>query len=98
NDPSDSRFVYANAGCARTFGYAPDEIVGQPVTMFDGPATDRTAFYEEVAEVDPGTPVTAELIVYKKDGPPLTIELPVLPTRIHTGEGFVLIGVGRDVT
>ena len=98
NDPSDSRFVYANDGCTKIFGYSRDEIIGQRVTMFDGPETDRSEFYAKFASAPPGAPVTLVIAGDRKDGTTVPLELTVVTTKLHEGGETLLIGVGRDIS
>lgn len=98
DDPAAARFVFANDGCLKTFGYSRDEIIGQPVTLFDGPETDRSDFYAKFAAAAPGSPVTTVITGYKKDGTKVPLELTVVTTKLQVGGETVLIGVGRDVS
>ena len=97
-NPSDSRFVYANEGCSKIFGYTREEIVGQQVTMFDGPETDRSEFYAKFANAPPGAPVTTVITGYRKDGTTVPLELTIVTTKLHVSGETLLIGVGRDIS
>ena len=97
-DPMQARFVYVNEACTRIFGYPRDEIVGQPVTVFDGPETNREEFYGKIAAVAPGSPITTVLTAYRKDGTAIPVELTVLMTTLKVGGETILVGVGRDIS
>jgi diguanylate cyclase (GGDEF)-like protein/PAS domain S-box-containing protein len=98
DDPSDSRFIYANDACVKIFGYPRDEIIGQRVTLFDGPETDRSEFYAKFASAGTDSPVTTTLAGYKKDGTQIPIELTIAMTRLRGSGETLIIGVGRDIS
>jgi len=95
--PTELLFLYANEGCARLFGYRVGEIVGSPVTMFDGPDTDRVALNAWLARAKLNETATAELLLYKKDRTPIWVELRFHATKIQDGQ-IVFVGVGRNIS
>lgn len=95
--PAELRFLYANEGCARLFGYTVDDIIEGPVTMFDGPDTDRVALNAWLVQAQLGETTTSELLQYRKDRTPIWIELRIHATEIQDGR-TVFVGVGRDIS
>src|SRR5579863_781507 len=91
-------FFYANGGCARIFGYRVDEIVGSPVTIFDGPLTDRLSIEKWRAASRGSEAATFDVQLYRRDGTPVWIELRIQHVLLPDSHGPVFVAVGRDVT
>jgi PAS domain S-box-containing protein len=86
-----------NAGAERIYGYAPDDVLGRPVSILSAPeaaGTDVMEMLEAIREGD-GT-AAAETVQRRKDGVPVTVSLSVAPVRDHAGDiGSVF--AARDV-
>jgi len=96
--PHEQRFLYANEGCARLFGYRAEDVVGSPITMFDGPLTDRNALTDRLRKMKLNESITAELMQYRRDGTSIWVELRIHATEMRADGRTVFVGVGRDIS
>lgn len=96
----DGRIVLVNAQTERLFGYAREELLGQPVDLLvpdrarEGHAGQRAAFFAA-----PGTrPMGAgrDLFARRKDGSEFPVEIGLNP--IQTEEGLMVLGAILDIT
>lgn len=90
------RFVWVSDGAARMFGYAPDELVGQPTRVIYG----RDADHEHVAESvrhrrESGQVTRFQLEMRRKDGLSVWVDLRSELLSAQSGES---LGVFLDVT
>ncbi|MEA2748654.1 MAG: hypothetical protein QOI41_2797 [Myxococcales bacterium] len=96
----DGRIILVNSQAERLFGYAREELIGQPGEMllamrFRGKSDERSAFYRENANARSfGEGI--EICGLRKDGTELPIELRLSPTV--TPEGVLVTAAIRDVT
>ncbi len=97
---SDDRIIFWNKAAEEVFGYAPDEIIGQPVTIlmperFREPHTEGLKRYLET-----GAPAltgrTVELEGLRKSGEEFPLELSLSSWEVGADRFFT--GVIRDIT
>lgn len=87
-----------NSGAERLFGYAPDEIVGKPVTLLIPP--DRQDEETEIlSRLRAGERIEHyETIRRRKDGSPVDISLTISPVRNADGRIVGASKIARDIT
>ncbi len=94
----EGRVISWNAGAARMFGYAAEEILGQSVTLLTAP--DRPHEESEIlARIRKGEHVTHyETVRMRKDGQPVCVSLSVSPIRNRSGKVVGVSSICRDIT
>ncbi|HWA20684.1 MAG TPA: PAS domain S-box protein [Devosia sp.] len=96
----DGRIVFASERCRAVYGYAPEELVGQPATMLTPPDTleeDSAKVRKELAESSRGiTRVVTGLTGLRKDGTTFPSEASLSSHRGTRGQ-MVIIAT-RDVS
>ena len=87
-----------NAGATRLFGYAPEEVIGRPVTLIIPPGQhDEERVIEE--RVQRGELVEPyETTRLRKDGSPVPVSLSVSPVRNASGRVVGAAKILRDIT
>jgi PAS domain S-box-containing protein/putative nucleotidyltransferase with HDIG domain len=90
--------VFWNKGAEQTFGYSPDEILGQPVTklMSEKHREDHTKELKAFLSGNRGETGVIEFEALRKDGATFPIELS-LSIEQQNGK-FVGLAIGRDIT
>lgn len=92
--------VFANRTADQLFGYTPDEIVGQPISMLipehlrDAHVKHRTTYQEKPTVRPMG--LGLNLVGLKKDGSEFPIEISLSPVR--RGDQVLFTAIVRDVT
>lgn len=104
-DPSSGRITYISPSVRLTLGYAPEELVGTPISSLAAPGEPCgtvAALVQRVRDVEAGDQaalvVTDRLDVLRRDGAVVTLEL---VTTLVTGVGGRVtdaVCVARDVT
>ncbi len=99
-DPSreDNPIIYANDKFTEVTGYPRDEILGRNCRFLQGPKTDADAVADLRDAIDSETPVTAELVNYRKDGTKFWNRVSVAP--VHAADGTLrnYVGFQQDIT
>ena len=97
----DHRIIFFNEGAARIFGYAPDEVMGQPLDMLLPPSV-RPIHRRHVERFE-ASPVTArrmgerqEIAGLRKNGEEFPAEAAI--TKLRSGKDLFASVVLRDVT
>ncbi|MCS6989930.1 MAG: PAS domain-containing protein [Chloroherpetonaceae bacterium] len=90
--------VWANPSFERISGYALDEAVGKPVDFLRGTFTDKEEIERLRESVQQGSPISSEILNYRKDGKPFWSALTLTPVKNEQGEIAHFVGVMRDVT
>jgi PAS domain S-box-containing protein len=87
-----------NAGAVRTFGYQPDEMIGQPITRLIPP--DRLNEEEMILDrLKRGERVEHfESIRVRKDGTPIDVSLTISPVKDRSGLIIGASKIARDIT
>ena len=98
-DPSHfRRILYVNEAFVARYGYAPDEIIGKPFSVIDGPETDPEivkSIHEAVLE---RRVFRGEIVNYAKSGEPFWVELDILPETDDVTGRVRFVNVERDIT
>ncbi len=92
------RILYANVAFTRSTGYALEEIVGKTPRILQGPETSDAARTTLRRALAAWRPVEVELVNYRKDGTPFTVELSIVPVADERGWYTHWVSVQRDVT
>jgi len=91
------RVVFVNPAFTELTGYAADEVVGG-WSRLEGPATDHAMVVDLRTRLIAGQAVSGEIIVYRKDGSELWVELRAAPIRDRAGLVTHYVTNWRDVT
>jgi PAS domain S-box-containing protein len=94
---ADGTFTYVSSAVERALGYAPDDLVGAPVTGYVTPKSVEDATAALVRIFDGETVENLELVFLDADGEAVTLEVNATPIT-DDGEVVGAQGVGRDVT
>jgi PAS domain S-box-containing protein len=92
-----SRFVtWANPAMSELTGYAPDDLLNQPVVVFLRSRED----VERLAESHPlpGAPWRGELEIRRRDGRPVSVRVDARPLLLDDGTDLGTVAYVRDVT
>jgi PAS domain S-box-containing protein len=94
----DGTIVSWNAGARRLYGYAPEEIIGKPITILQSAETvdETTRFLERVRK---GEPIHHfETMRRTRDGRLLPVSLTISPVRDASGTIVGISTIGRDIS
>jgi PAS domain S-box-containing protein len=90
--------VYANESFLQLTGYTLQEVINRNCRFLQGPDTDPTALARIRQALDSGTPLTIELLNYRKDGSGFWNQVTISPIRDEQGTITNFIAIQRDVT
>jgi len=97
-EADDTPIIYANEAFHRITGYDTDEVIGRNCRFLQGRNTDE-ATVETIREaMKRGSPVTVELVNYRKDGTPFWNHLDIVPIRDDAGHITHYLGLQQDIT
>jgi PAS domain S-box-containing protein len=87
-----------NAGAERVFGYAPDEVVGRPITVLipDDRADEEPRIIEHVRRGGRVEPF--DTVRRRKDGREIQVSLSISPVHDEAGHVVGISKIARDVT
>ena len=87
-----------NQGAMRLYGYTPDEVIGQPMTMLCPP--DRVGEIGEIlAKIKSGERISHyETIRKRKDGTTFSVSVSVSPINDECGTTIGAASIARDIT
>jgi PAS domain S-box-containing protein len=87
-----------NQGAMHLYGYRPDEVIGQPMTMLCPP--DRTGEVADIlAKIKNGERVVHyETVRQRKDGTPFPVSVSVSPVNDEYGNMIGAASIARDIT
>jgi PAS domain S-box-containing protein len=94
----DARIVFVNPAFCRLMGYASADLLGQPPSRFHGPDTDQGLVSELTARLAQGEPCSGEIVFYRQDGAPLTLERHLTPVREASGRWTHSVSIQRDIS
>ncbi|MEY3895091.1 MAG: hypothetical protein RLZZ214_610, partial [Verrucomicrobiota bacterium] len=95
----DSRFLLANAACAKCMGTAsPDELIGKTDADFYPPETAAGMRSAELAVLNGGPLVDVEVTKEPPGGDKQVLLINKVPLRDSDGEIIGLVGAGFDIT
>ena len=95
--PSTGRILYTTVSLDRKFGYEPNELIGQHVTVLNAPDTSKETFDRIVEAMDEKGAWQGEINNKKKDGSCFWTWIDIF-TFEHSSYGPVWVSVRRDVT
>ena len=95
---SGPEIVFVNDAFEHHTGYSRDELRGQMPAGLAGPETDKNELGRLLAAMKQGTKVRSELLVYRKDGGSLWMDLEIVSVMAAAGEVSHWVAVGRDIT
>lgn len=90
--------VYVNEAFTRMTGYSAEEVMGRNPRFLQGPGTDRAVSARIRRGLERGETVRVELLNYKKDGTPFTVELIIAPVRGADGRVTHYTAIQRETT
>ena len=87
-----------NQGAMRLYGYTPDEVIGQPMTMLCPP--DRAGEISDIlAKIKSGERISHyETIRKRKDGTTFSVSVSVSPIKDEYGTTIGAASIARDIT
>ena len=95
----DGLIEYANEGFTRLTGYSVDEArAKKPGHLLQGKDTDPATVRRIRESLAARTPVSEEILNYRKDGTPYWISLVINPVLAHSGELLHFVSVQTDVS
>lgn len=97
-DEPGPAIVYANDAVAKLTGYAPEELIGKSPKILQGPETSRAELARIRTTLEAGSPVSAELINYAKNGSEYWVEVDIAPMVDDRGRITHYVAVQRDIT
>ncbi len=100
SDPrkKDNALVYANSSFLQLTGYSLEEVLNRNCRFLQGPDTDPDALVRIRQALASGTPLTIELLNYRKDGTAFWNQLTISPIHDDLGAITNFIAIQRDVT
>jgi len=95
--PSTGQILYTTLSLDRKFGYEPDELIGQHITVLNAPGTAKATFDRIVEGMEEKGAWQGEINNQKKDGSCFWTWIDVF-TFEHSSYGPVWVSVRRDLT
>jgi PAS domain S-box-containing protein len=92
------QIVYVNPAFTRMTGYTFEEVVGKPLSILQGPKTDRSVLSQLRTDCAEGKFSHGDVINYRKDGSEFNVEWSTAPLRDERGEVTHFVATLRDVT
>ncbi|HET9984732.1 MAG TPA: PAS domain S-box protein [Longimicrobiales bacterium] len=90
--------VYVNEAFTQMTGYAADEVMGKNPRFLQGPDTDPAAVARIRPALERREPVRVELLNYRKDGSPFSVELSIVPVVDERGRVTHYTAIQRETT
>lgn len=95
----DYRITYANSAVDRVLGYRPEELIGQPASVFfEGISDNPPDFAEWICAAHCPTIWRGELNNRRRDGSLIQVHLTLTPLCDPQGEIIGTVGVSMDIT
>ncbi len=93
---TENRILFVNDAFSRTYGYAPDELIGQSISIVRSPRTQPPT--DEVLYSTRQGGWQGEMVNRKKDGTEFPIALSTSIVRNEEGHVLALVGIALDIT
>ncbi|MBC2606948.1 hybrid sensor histidine kinase/response regulator [Pelagicoccus albus] len=97
-DRGEARILYSNDGFSQITGYTELEVVGRPISLLNGPATDLSVIEGMVTTIQAGKPASGETVGYRKNGAEFIISWKLFPVRGPDGQTTNYVVIQRDVS
>lgn len=97
-DRGEAVILYANDGFTHITGYSDIEVIGKPISLLNGTATDSSVIEEMVEDIKSAQPAAGETIGYKKDGTEFVISWKIFPVQSPEGVVTHSVVIQRDVS
>ncbi len=94
----DCPIIYVNRGFESITGYSAAEAYGRNCRFLQGEKTDDKAVAKIREAIANSSPVTVELLNYRKDGKPFWNKMSITPVIDETGLLTHFVGIQSDVT
>jgi len=93
-----ARIVFVNAAFTKMTGYTPDEVIGKPSLILQGPEPDGMVWtkFETGSAVDKA--FYLETVAYRKDGSHFDVEWQITPLRDEKRKVAHFVSIQRDIT
>ena len=92
------RIVFVNEGFTRMTGYTIEDVIGKPIGVLAGPATDPEMLDTLARNLARGLPYSAVTTNYRKDGSEFFNEWKISPVRDSEGHITHFVAIQSDVT
>lgn len=92
------RFVYVNPAFSHMTGYGSADVLGRPLSLLQGPQTDRAALARLRRTLGRGGAYSGEILNYRQDGTSSWTNWRVSPVRDLQGTITHWVSVQHDVT
>ena len=99
--PADNpgpKIIFCNQASADITGYARNEILGHPITMFQGPETEDDKSLEIQSNLRQRKPSDVEIILHRKDGAPYWAQTTMVPVTDSIGRHMNWLFTFRDIS
>lgn len=94
----NEQVIFVNKSFERVTQYSRDEIMGQTLSLLQGPKTDRQVIEELIQKLNANKRFEGETFNYKKDGTPYRVRWSIDPIYNKEGEVTHYVSVQRDLT
>lgn len=97
-DKPGPHILFVNPAFTRMTGYTAEEAIGKSPRILQGPKSDRSVLDSLKESLRAGTPVSGEIINYRKDGSEFVLQWRIVPVRDSDGQLTHYFSVQQDVT
>ncbi|MFB6199058.1 MAG: PAS domain S-box protein, partial [Halobacteriaceae archaeon] len=94
----DNPLIYANNAFEEITGYSTAEILGRNCRFLQGEETEEATVTRMRNAIAEETPVSVEVLNYRKDGTPFWNQVDIVPVSDDEGDVTHFLGLQRDVT
>ena len=94
----DRRIDWVNQAFLDQTGYEPEDVIGRPAWILNGPDTDRATMRALAEATRTGQPFRAEMMLHRRDGTSIWHDVRLTPARDGDGGDVHYIGVERDIS
>lgn len=96
--PPGPRIQFVNDAVSRITGYPAEELMGESPDILAGELTDRAQLDLLRDNLARGSSHRCDLVIYRRDGTPLDVQLSVSPLCDAAGHCTHFVGTHRDIT